>query len=355
MDSLINFFVGSGFRGSGLELVRARAFILTVTLIILIFLLNIVLYSFTPAQSAYSFRLNLLINSAFAMIYFSSAMTIRFTGNLTLASNFVTFWTTLILTSLCYLTGGAVDSSIAWLLWVPLAMAFLFSGYRTGLFWSVVILAAYSAMLVAELQGHRFPQIIESERMLIGTVTSWYSGFFAMLILCGFVPYMTYSLIQVRGGKLSPLHMHLEREGPETEVPLSLLESYIFQTVHRHAKFEDRFLLLNISLEIGSDDPNIAQAIRKEIFQRLHQFVRRTDLVMNLDNGTIAILFENLTSSTSAIIIQNALTQQFYQPFSAGGGMVKVSPMIQAKLFPDEEADADEFNKVLRRFQRKAA
>ena len=61
MDFIYNFFLGSSFRGSGLELVRARAFISFSSLLIALFFCNIIFYNAIIDVSEYTQKFNLLV------------------------------------------------------------------------------------------------------------------------------------------------------------------------------------------------------------------------------------------------------------------------------------------------------
>jgi|GEM_PF-6440620 len=350
MESLFNFFLAGSFRGNGLELVRARAFIVFSCLLIVLFIGNIIFFSFILDVSDYSQKLSLLVNLVLILIYFSCLMTIRFTGQLFLPANFIVFWTGLILCVLSYLNGGPAASHVIWLCWIPVLMAFVFSGHRSGIFWSIALLIFYCSLLVMHQQGFAFPQVIEQEQVQIGVFTTWVSGFVAVITLSFFTNHMLVTLGGIKYGNFDLIHQYINKTNSHSNMPYELVENYLYHALKRHDSSGDKLALVVVSLQVESKDDALIQAVNQETLSRLHKLVRSTDLAIQLSNGYFAVMVENISSLDSAVVIKDALSRLFYKPyFPTQTHQVRATPHLVTHFYPDEGEDIESMSALLRR------
>lgn len=350
MDSLYNLFIGSSFRGSGLELVRARAFIIFCSLLITLFAANIFLYSVVLDVSDYSKKFNLLVNLALILVYFSCLMTIRFTGHLLLPANFSVFWVGLILCVLSYLNGGPANSFLIWLCWIPAMAAFIFAGRNSGIFWSVAMLIFYSGMFALYVNDYQFAQVLEREYLRPGIFSSWYVGFIAIALVAFCANQMLITMDSFRDGVFDLIHQHIRHTKSHRNMPYDLTENYLYNAIKRNEKYDDKLALVIVSLQIETKDEAAIEAINTETLARLHKFIRSTDLAIQLSNGYFVIIIESLSSTDSATAIKDALSRIFYRPYaSSSAEKIRVTPHMVTHLYPDDGADIEDISALLRR------
>lgn len=350
MDFIYNFFLGSSFRGNGLELVRARAFICFSLLFITLFISNIALYSVIIDVSEYSRKFNLLVNLALLIINFSCLMTIRFTGHLLLPVNFSVFWAGLILCFLSYLNGGPANSFIIWLCWLPALTAFTFAGRNSGVFWSVVILIFYSSMLALHLNDYAFTQVLEKEQLRPGVFSTWYIGFISIVLLAFFSNQMLVTMGGIRDGNYDLIHQRIDKLNSHSDMPYELVENYLYHAIKRHDSYADKLTLVVVSLQIESKDESLIQAVNEETLRRLHKLVRSTDLAVQLNNGYFVVMVENISSLESAAVIKDALSRLFYKPYApTSNTSIKVTPHLVTHVYPDDGTDIEDMTALLRR------
>ena len=350
MDTLFNFFIGNSFRGSGLELVRARAFIIFCSLLIGLFAANIFLYSVILEVSEYSKKFNLLINLALILVFFSSLMTIRFTGHLLLPANFTIFWVGFILCVLSYLNGGPANSFLIWLCWIPAMASFVFAGRKSGIFWCVAMLIFYSCMLTLYMNDYQFAQVLEKERLRPGIFSSWYVGFIAIIVIAFCANQMLLTLDTYREGNFDLIHQHIKATKSQRNIPYDLTENYLYNAIQRNKKYADKLALVLVSLQIETKDDELIDAINHETINRLNKFIRSTDLAIQLSNGYFVIIIESLSSTESAAIIKDALSRIFYRPYTPlSTEKVRVTPHMTSHLYPEDGVNIEDISALLRR------
>ncbi len=350
MNALFNLFIGNSFRGTGLELVRARSFIIFCSLLISLFLANIFLYSVILDVSDYSKKFNLLVNLALILIFASSLMTIRFTGHLLLPVNFAVFWMGLILCILSYLSGGPANSFLIWLCWIPAMASFIFTSRNSGIFWCIVMLIFYSCMLTLYMNDHQFAQVLQKENLRPGIFSSWYAGFITTVLIAFCANQMLLTLDTFRDGNFDLIHHHIKATKSHRNIPYDLTENYLYNAIKRNKKYGDRLALVLVSLQIETKDNDVIDAINNETLDRLKKFIRSTDLAIQLTNGYFVIIIESLSSKESAVIIKDALSRIFYRPYtSASTEKIRVTPHMINHLYPEDGEDIEDISALLRR------
>lgn len=350
MNTIYNFFLGNSFRGSGLDLVRARAFIAFNCILIGLFFSHILFRNYVLETSDYIQKFNLVVNLALILIYFSCLMTIRFTGHLFLPANFSIFWTILILCLLSYLSGGPVDSYIIWICWLPVLIAFIFAGRKSGIFWGLVSLIFYTFMLILHIQNYKFAQLIEQEPLRLGLISTWYIGFSAISVLAFYANQMLTTLDKSRNGNFDLIHQYIKTKNSYKNIPYELVENYLYHAVDRNNAYGDKLVLITVSLQTETGSHLDNPLVFDETLTRILKLVRSTDLAVQLDNGYIAILIENIISTDSANALKDSLSQSLHKPYYNNQNKpLTVRSHIAAHIYPDEGADIDSMTALLRR------
>lgn len=86
---------------------------------------------------------------------------------------------------------------------------------------------------------------------------------------------------------------------------------------------------------------HFATPLLEEMFIRLRAFLRDSDIVVQVDNGGLAVLLLSITGSDDAVLVALKIVKTLKEPLESDGIKFESCPRIGIALFPEHSTNAD--------------
>jgi predicted signal transduction protein with EAL and GGDEF domain len=84
-----------------------------------------------------------------------------------------------------------------------------------------------------------------------------------------------------------------------------------------------------------------ATPLLEEMFIRLRAFLRDSDIVVQVDNGGLAVLLLSITGTDDAVLVALKIVKTLKEPLDSDGVAFEICPRIGIALFPEHSTNAD--------------
>lgn len=338
MERLYHFFLGAGFRGNGLALIRARAFIIFCSIAVITLLINIVAQPLLMPSIAYNIKLNLLVNCSLLVVFISSLTAVRFTGQILVPSHFVIFWLASVFCVLTYISGGAAKSFIVWLCWSPVLMAFLFNGLRSGIVWVVLMAGFYCALLYLGNNGHRFPMALSEQHIPAAVPSTWLNGLLMMFVLSLLYNYMLTRVGSLTHNQSSPIAEHIIAKNSHYDIAYETVENHLYQAIHESTE-NTAVPMIVFSWDQAAANDNVLDSLQDAL--------RTHDIAIQMSNGYFVILPQDIHSKRRFELFSHSIMQLLNRHSSHLDTPAQLS--IKSMMHGEEGIDYEAMCAVLRR------
>lgn len=342
MEKLFNFLLGP-FRGNHLELIRARAFIIFSMVMLSLLALNLIAQPLLFPRVPYNIKLNLLVNCTLITIFMTSLACLRFTGNIYIPSHFIIIWTAIVFGLLTYISGGPNQSFIIWLLWIPILMAFLFLGLKSGIVWTLIIVIGYSIGLYLDHQQYDFPIALSVEQIPSAISSTWVNGLMCVFLLSLLFNYMLSKLSDKKIERRNDLQRFIEQNNSHHNIPYEIVENFIYHSVNK-PDAKSKVAVITFAFEAIEQD---MQSYYTSLLHELHNNLREQDIALQMTNDYFVILPQGISSTQNLKRLRSSIEDIITAHTKQSD--IQTACTMKSLLYPDDSADYDELCSILRR------
>ncbi|GAB5452627.1 MAG: hypothetical protein Hals2KO_29550 [Halioglobus sp.] len=240
--------------------------------------------------------------------------------------------------SACAIFGGTDSPTITLLLLVPV-LAGIVGSVSLSVGWSVVVLAFWASVLIAESLGMQFTQIIKPQNHSLAMLLSYGAMTIAVVVVLTVYAEMNKALrhdLQRSNEELAHLSSHDQLTGlPNRRFYDERLALALQRSAERGSMMGLLYLDLNDFKEINDNYGHGAgDKLLMAISQRMQTTLRETDLIARLGGDEFAAALEDIRSPDEVTRIAHKLSQAIEQPVFVRQHAVKFSASIGVAIFP---------------------
>ncbi|NQX88152.1 MAG: GGDEF domain-containing protein [Halioglobus sp.] len=246
----------------------------------------------------------------------------------------------------CTITGGVTVSPYLSLVLVVPIFLFLISGRRYGIYWSLAVGVCIISLLVFELMGIRFPQIIPQSAAATFTFLTW--AITLVLLVMGLIGYeQSFELLTKRitaeRGQFAHEAMHDPLTGLSNRKRFfSRANEAVDDALMRKHKTAVIFIDLDDFKSINDNfGHNIGDEVLNAVAHRLQSSVRSEDTVARIGGDEFAIVLQGIERADSAELIVEKLYKTLEKPLIVGGHTILSAGSIGVAIAPDHGVEID--------------
>lgn len=278
--------------------------------------------------------------------YLGTLWYFKWKQSLVSAANFYALSTTLSTVMPITITGGVTASPYLSLVLVVPIFLFLIAGRRYGIYWCLVASACVAALLLLELGGVTFPQILGEPAMATFTFTTWVTTL--SLIVAGLIGYegnferLTQRIYAERG-KFAHEAMHDPLTGLSNRKRFfSRANEALDEALVRKHKVAVIFVDLDDFKSINdSFGHDVGDDVLNAVARRLQSSVRSEDTVARIGGDEFAIVLHGIERADVAEFMVEKLRGALEEPLVVGGRTVVATGSIGVAVAPDQGVEID--------------
>ncbi len=247
------------------------------------------------------------------------------------------------------ITGGPAKTEVLPLITVPVVLAFMIVGQRTGMIWTVIVGAINYLLVAMDYMGFDFMNVAPPEAQKQLRVFNWSYSFFTIVLLVMIYEAMNRRLTQERNierERFRHMAMHDTLTGlPNRKYFDEALQSTLALADRSKSSVAIGLLDLNgfkpINDEVGHDAGDIVLQV---VSQRMQEALRKSDKVARLGGDEFAFILNNVTSSDDVASVCDKILSAIATPIEINdqGLRLTVSGSMGIALFPGDTRDENE-------------
>lgn len=269
---------------------------------------------------------------------FSCLVILRTTGRRTLSANVMLTVGFLTMAAACLAFGGTRSPTYPLMILAPI-LASIVGTLRLAITWTLVVLATWVALLVADRGGVEFLQIIVAENRSTATMLALAGSAVAIVSVIVIYAEMNKSLRQTLHQSNSEL-VHLSSHDQLTLLPNRRLYEeriplILQRAAHRSSMVGVFMIDLNGFKQINDTYGHGAgDKLLTTVAERIKVNLRETDLVARLGGDEFVAVVEDMKSPDQITRIARKLSQALEQPVSVRQQPLNFSASIGVSIFP---------------------
>lgn len=278
--------------------------------------------------------------------YLGTLLYFKWRQSLLSAANFYALTATFSTVMPCTITGGVNASPYLPLVLVVPIFLFLVSGRRHGVYWSLIVVACVATLLVLEMSGTTFPQIIPASAHSTFAFFTWVATLF--LLVMGLIAYegnfeRLAERITAERGQFAHEALHDPLTGLSNRKRFfTRANEALDDALARKHKIAVIFLDLDDFKSINdSFGHNIGDEVLNAIARRLQASVRSVDTVARLGGDEFAIVLHGIDRAEVAEFMVEKLRAVLEEPLVVGGKTVVASGSFGLAIAPDQGVEID--------------
>ncbi|MEM9257214.1 MAG: GGDEF domain-containing protein [Pseudomonadota bacterium] len=238
----------------------------------------------------------------------------------------------------CLVFNGTHSPTYPLLLLVPV-MAGIAGNIATSVIWSALVLAFWTAIMLAQRNGYEFVSIVKPENHSMAMMLAYTAMALAVVSVILIYAEMNKALrtsLQSSNAELAHLSTHDQLTGlPNRRFYDERMAIALQRSAERGAMLGLLYLDLNDFKKINDNYGHGAgDKILIAVGQRLAQNLRETDLVSRLGGDEFAAVVEDVRSAEQVTRIAHKLSQAIEQPMYVRQELMKFSASIGVAIFP---------------------
>ncbi len=278
--------------------------------------------------------------------YIGTLLYFRWQQSLLSAANFYALSTTFSTIMPVAITGGVTSSPYLSLVLVVPIFLFLIAGRRYGVYWSLVAVGCVATMLLMEMAGVIFPQILSESARASFTFTTWVTTL--TLLVLGLIAYegnfeRLTERISAERGQFAHEAMHDPLTGLSNRKRFfSQANEALDDALARKHKAAVIFVDLDDFKSINdSFGHNVGDDVLNAVARRLQSSVRTVDTVARIGGDEFAIVLHGISRADVAELVVEKLRAVLEEPLVVGGHTVVATGSIGVAIAPDQGVEIE--------------
>lgn len=244
------------------------------------------------------------------------------------------------------LSGGPMAAPGTPIMIVPIIIAFSLSTRHSGLKWSNIVFLTHIAMIAINEWVFKFPQLLDTSRMLTHHIAHWVVTYFAIIFLMMVFESITRRLKKERDAERDR-YAYLAAHDPLTGLAnRSMFDAQLTRALANSDRNKNIVGLMIIDLDgfkpvndtLGHDAGDL---VLRTIAARLQGLLRKTDTIARMGGDEFAVILENVMSPPGVGIVAERIIAEINQPYEGLPVDVKIGASIGIANYPDHTRDAE--------------
>jgi diguanylate cyclase (GGDEF)-like protein len=336
---LIDYFIPADYRSEEVRLLRARIFVSTLGVLLCLIVLVDAFNFFWSDMSSFNKLISVGITVPIAAVSILCAFLFKQFSAYHLAVHIILFvQLTAIAFAVC-ISGGPLQSTATFLLFIPPMFAFCLAGTSSGVFWVTISFVIMSTGAMLDINGMSFPNVVEASMRKKNDLLNLNVGFISLTMIIGIYEFNSRRLNQSLRLQRSRFE-YLANHDALTGLPNRLsFYKRCDEVIARCSRHSSGFALAYIDLD-GFKPVNDKYGHRAgditlvTIAQRLQKLIRKNDFLCRLGGDEFAFVFEDATSLEAIDNIIQRLHQTLALPISIDEGAIVVNASVGVATYP---------------------
>ena len=305
---------------------------------------------FSPHTRDLGLKAALMICGGLQLSYIGALILLKMKGLFNVVANFTIAITAISIAGGIAISGGPISAPATPINIIPIMMAFVLIGRRSGLLWTQLILLSHAILMALQVHGFAFPQMLSESLMEVHHMAHWLIIYAAMIGLMAVHNTMNSRLKCELNDERSKFQ-HMASHDPLTNLANRLqFDDNLIQSLSRSDRHGKSTALFFIDLDgfkpindtLGHD---AGDTVLQEIAQRLQENVRDMDTVARLGGDEFGIILEDIHDTADLERIASKLLAIIRAPILGLQGTPVVSGSLGIALYPQH---CDEKNRLIK-------
>lgn len=247
------------------------------------------------------------------------------------------------------ITGGPSKTEVLPLITVPVVLAFMMVGQRSGLVWAVIVAAINYLLVAMDYLGFDFMNVAPAAAQKQLRIFNWTYSFFTIVVLVMIYEAMNRRLTQERNverERFRHMAMHDVLTGlPNRKYFDEALQSALALADRSKSPVAIGLLDLNgfkpINDEVGHEAGDI---VLQAVSRRMQEAIRKSDKVARLGGDEFALILHNVNTPDDVASVCDKILAAIATPIEINdeGLRLTVSGSLGIALFPSDTRDENE-------------
>ncbi len=328
----LDYFVPTEQRYSSDLLFRARVLVaILLTYVALLLSAGLIFSFFTPLSSEYK-ALTLVITLVPSLLLMALLTYYRISGNHKVCAVWAVSTVYILVYCGLYVSGGPFLSPAAYVVHIPVLLAFCIAGRYAGFLWAGIVFCTQLLFISLDFYGYQFPYFVDPAAVHLNEVLDWSIAFTATIAIVVVYELMNSKLKNERDEERRRLEFMATHDAltmlPNRVLFQDRLDSAISRARRNNCHFSVIYLDLDGFKPINDKHGHhTGDEVLRLVAQRLKQGLRESDVVARLGGDEFGILVEGINGQEAINVllatIPSPLSGQFHVMNTPNSGYLR--------------------------------
>ena len=247
------------------------------------------------------------------------------------------------------ITGGPAKTEVHPLITVPVVLAFMMLGQRSGMVWAMIAAGVNYILVAMDYMGFEFMNVAPADAVKELRVFNWSYSFFTVITLVMIYEIMNRRLTNERNAERERFR-HMAMHDALTGLPN---RKYFDEALQTTLALADRsktsvavgLLDLNgfkpINDEVGHEAGDIVLQV---VAKRMQEALRKSDRVARLGGDEFALILNNVRTEEDVASVMEKILSSISRPIEMNdeGMRLTVTGSVGIAIFPEDTCDENE-------------